>query len=213
MSRLIIINSLFIFSLISIFSNANAAIQSDTVAPIVTAPANITLESTAKFTPVNLGSASATDNIDGVIPATADVTGPFEVDVHYITWTATDSSGNDGTAVQTVTITDTTPPILTVPADITVVSDIPIEIKIGKATGTDISAVNISHNAPDFFPVGTTRVTWTAIDDFFNSITAIQIIIVSNSSKGDTVSPVITAPLNIISEATNILTPINLGTA
>ncbi len=85
----------------------------DTTAPVVTPPANITVEATAALTAVTLGTASATDLVDGAVTATADVTGPFAVGVHTITWSATDAAGNTGTATQHVTITDTTAPTLT----------------------------------------------------------------------------------------------------
>jgi HYR domain len=76
----------------------------------VTAPANKTVEATALLTPVTLGTATATDLVDGSLTPTASDTGPFARGAHTITWTATDSHGNKGTATQTVTIVDTTPP-------------------------------------------------------------------------------------------------------
>ena len=54
---------------------------------------------------VDLGLIEALDNIDGVIiPETSDSTGPFEVGLHEITWTATDSAGNSVSKTQIVNV-------------------------------------------------------------------------------------------------------------
>jgi fibronectin type 3 domain-containing protein len=82
----------------------------DTTKPTVTAPPDKTVEATALLTPVSLGTATATDLVDGSLTATASPTGPFARGTHTITWTATDSHGNSATATQTVTVEDTTPP-------------------------------------------------------------------------------------------------------
>jgi hypothetical protein len=94
---------------LSAFDTQTITVQ-DTTAPTVTAPADKTVEATGTLTTVSLGSATATDLVDGSVSATASDTGPFSRGTHTITWTATDSEGNTGTATQTVTITDTTPP-------------------------------------------------------------------------------------------------------
>lgn len=82
----------------------------DSTAPSVTAPSDRTVEATGTLTPVSLGSASATDLVDGTVTASADDTGPFARGTHTITWSATDSEGNTGTDTQVVTVVDTTAP-------------------------------------------------------------------------------------------------------
>lgn len=74
-----------------------------------------------------------------------------------------------------MTIVDTTPPQIT-PADITLVSG----GDIGTATATDIFPVNVTHDAPDVFPAGTTLVTWTATDSSGNNASATQTVTVNN---------------------------------
>lgn len=95
----------------------------DTTAPVVTAPANVTVNTgagntscTVTVSDATLGSASATDSCVGSVSVTR--TGVpsgniFPAGTTTITYSATDASGNTGTATQTVTVVDTTAPILT----------------------------------------------------------------------------------------------------
>ena len=76
----------------------------DTVKPVVTAPADIDIDATGWVTTVNLGEANATDNVDGVLVAHPDNTGPFKSGRHEIIWSATDASGNTGATVQVVRV-------------------------------------------------------------------------------------------------------------
>lgn len=153
----------------------------DNTAPIVTPPANITQEANAVLTTVAIGAASANDDTDGALTATPDQSGPFGIGITTITWSATDSAGNVGSATQTITIEDATEPVLSVPADISTISDVPVAVSLGSATATDIfTPVVISNNAPALFPVGNTTVVWTATDANGNSATANQSVTVSN---------------------------------
>ena len=97
----------------------------DTVAPEVTAPADVTVEATGVTTPVLIGTATAVDVVDGVLEATADNTGPYPVGITTVTWSATDEAGNTGEATQTITVTelvivDTVAPEVTAPANVEV---------------------------------------------------------------------------------------------
>lgn len=76
----------------------------DKTPPSVTPPADKTVDATGLLTSVNLGSAIATDNIDGKVSAHPSDTGPFTAGRHTITWTARDASGNVGKATQTINI-------------------------------------------------------------------------------------------------------------
>ncbi len=85
----------------------------DTTKPDITAPANVSTEATAPTTPVAVGQAAATDLVDNALEITRNPqTNDFAVGEHTITWKATDASGNFATATQTVTITDTTAPVI-----------------------------------------------------------------------------------------------------
>lgn len=89
-------------------ANANVAITVypaiDNTPPIVTPPSAITTNATGLYTDVYLGTAPALDAVDGSLIAVPDQSGPFVPGVHTITWSATDSSGNRGVALQTIRI-------------------------------------------------------------------------------------------------------------
>ncbi len=153
----------------------------DTEAPVVTPPADVTVEATGFTTPVDLGVAGVSDNVDWAITAAADNTGPFTVGTHPITWTATDAAGNVGTAMQTVTVTDTTAPIVTPPADVTVeATGVTTPVDLGVASATDLVDGTITATA-DYtgpFTVGTHTIIWTANDAVGNVGTAMQTVTV-----------------------------------
>jgi hypothetical protein len=88
-------------------------------------------------------------------------------------------------AVQQVTVTDTTPPDITVPADVVASQDASLgltAVNIGTATAIDLTdaAPAVSSDAPaDGFPVGITTVTWTAVDAYGNNASETQSITVN----------------------------------
>ena len=98
--------------------NSATALQTvtviDSTPPSVTAPPDVTVGATGTLTPVNLGTATAADLADGAITPTNDASinfpGGFPVGDSIVTYSATDQSGNTGTATQTVTVTNLPPP-------------------------------------------------------------------------------------------------------
>lgn len=169
--------------------NAGGIGGGNTIPPVVIPPADVTKEATAVLTPVTLGAASAVDDVDGPLPATPDRTGPFPLGTHKVTWSAIDSSGNVGRAVQTVTVKDTTPPVLVAPPDVTLSGTV-TAANLGTATASDIfSPVAITHNAPAALPIGVTQVTWTATDPSGNTVTAVQTVTVKQTFSLTIVSP------------------------
>jgi len=170
----------------------------DTTAPVITPPADITTEATAVQTPVVIGTATATDIF--AVSVTSDAPATFPVGTTVVTWTATDANGNSATATQNVTVVDSTPPTITAPADVTIEAtgnpNTPFVLTI-PATATDLVGVaNVSNNAPTSYPLGTTQVTWTATDAAGNAATAVQNVIVQ-----DTTAPVLTLPADVTAEA------------
>jgi len=162
----------------------------DVTAPVVVAPPDQTVEASAASTPVALGAATATDAVDGVLVASAAPVGPFGIGVHAVTWSATDSAGNTATAIQTVTVHDTTPPVVVAPPDQTVEASAALTpVALGAATATDaVDGVLVASAAPAGpFGIGVHAVTWSATDSAGNTATAIQTVTVH-----DTTPPAVT---------------------
>jgi uncharacterized repeat protein (TIGR01451 family) len=96
----------------------------DTTAPTVTAPPNVTVYTGAGSTSCSqtvsdaaLGAASANDSCQGSLATTRSGVPSgniFPTGQTFITYSATDAHNNTGTATQTVTVIDNTPPVITV---------------------------------------------------------------------------------------------------
>jgi hypothetical protein len=172
------------------YGNASNGIQHitviDSTPPVLFIPEDITMEATALETPVIIGEAIAGDIFD--VTVTNNALTAYPVGGNIVTWTAVDGNGNITTDTQLITITDTTPPVLTVPADIIeVATGFTTPVDIGAATAEDIFPVTIENDAPESFPLGTTVVTWKATDANGVSAQAEQTITIIDEN-----SPVIT---------------------
>jgi len=192
---------------------------SDTQAPIITAPAGITVNTnpgSAFATGINLGQPSVSDNSGSGVVITNNAPSQFPIGNTTVTWTATDAAGNSATATQVVRVNDIEFPVLTAPATVTVGTNnsqaFATNVSLGTPTATDNSgSVNISNNAPNQFPIGSTTITWTATDASGNQVTATQIIIVVDNEV-----PVLVAPSNktvSTNAGVNFATGVSLGTA
>ena len=204
-----------VWSVTDTAGNTGSATQSvtvrDTTAPQVTAPANISTEATAALTPVELGTATATDVVDGSMVPTANNAGPFSVGIHEITWSVTDAAENTGSAVQTVEIIDSTPPVVTPPADITIeATGDTTAVDLGTATASDLvdGALTPQSDYTGPLSVGTHTITWSATDSADNTGIATQTVTVT-----DLTAPTVTAPAALVIEATGQLTNVDLGNA
>ena len=123
----------------------------DTTAPAITAPPDATAEATGLLTLVSLGTATATDAVDGAVSAASDAPAAFPLGETAVVWTAADSAGNSATATQTVTVLDTTAPSIVAPGDLTVeATDRRTPVVLGTATATDAvdSSVDVTNDAP-----------------------------------------------------------------
>ncbi|WP_457095391.1 HYR domain-containing protein [Lysobacter sp. P5_B9] len=171
----------------------------DTTAPVVIAPANVTAEATGPLTAVPHGAATASDAV-GVVSLTNDAPATFPLGTTTITWTAADAAGNSASATSTVTVVDTTAPVVTPPANVTAEASGPLTaVAHGTATATDaVGVVSLTNDAPATFPLGTTTITWTAADAAGNSASATSIVTVV-----DTTAPAVTVPASLVREATS----------
>lgn len=144
----------------------------DTTKPIITIN-DVKAEATGVRTTVNIGQATATDIF--AVTVTSDAPADYPLGTTSVNWTATDANGNANTAVQKVTVLDTTMPVICIPADITIkATSLQNTVNIGMATASDFFPVAITNNAPAQYPVGTTVVTWTAADTNGNISTGNQ---------------------------------------
>ncbi|MGB9124498.1 MAG: HYR domain-containing protein, partial [Nitrosotalea sp.] len=183
----------------------------DHTPPSITSPSDITVEATGILTPVSIGQATATD-ASGISSLTSNAPSKFPLGITMITWTAIDNAGNAAKAVQKITVQDTTPPVLTAPPPVTIeaTSSDHNSIDLGLPSVNDAVGVeSVTNDAPPYFPIGKTTVTWKAIDTSGNAATATQVVTVQ-----DTTPPVIHAPSDITQEATSsISNVVNLGNA
>ncbi|MBI5914486.1 MAG: proprotein convertase P-domain-containing protein [Bacteroidetes bacterium] len=90
--------------------------------PVITCPADITIECDDDDSPTNTGSATAIDNCPTPTVGWSDFIDPLSnvcVGTYIITrtWEAEDNYGNTSTCVQTINVEDTTIPSFTAPAD------------------------------------------------------------------------------------------------
>jgi len=74
----------------------------DTIAPVITVPANVAVTTSASQATVDIGMATATDNVDGIVAVTNDAPAAFPIGVTTVTWTASDAAGNTATATQNI---------------------------------------------------------------------------------------------------------------
>ncbi|MCF7992792.1 MAG: DUF1566 domain-containing protein [Thiohalocapsa sp.] len=166
--------------------NADQAVSatfSAAVPPVVTAPADVTIEATAVLTPLTTEDIGTAESPDGTPTNDAPAEG-FPLGETIVTWSVTNAAGVTATAQQTVTVQDTTAPLLTVPADISVAATgTTTPVVLGEATASDIfEPLTIANDAPtDGFPLGTTTVTWTATDANANASSATQRVTVTDA--------------------------------
>ena len=183
----------------------------DTTQPMIEAPQDFTFEATGLLSVIQLDNATATDTVDTALAITNDAPISFPIGTATVTWTATDDSGNSATAIQLVTVQDTTKPVIMAPEDVILENAAMLSmIQLGTANATDTvdTSLTITNDAPLSFLAGTTTITWTATDDSGNSATDTQLVTVR-----DTIDPMLILPADITKEATGILTEVDIGTA
>ena len=173
----------------------------DTVAPAITAPGNLNLNTGAGATACGVVvdesflTATATDGCSSVNITRSGVPAGnlFPVGTTTVTFTATDASGNSASATQTVNVIDDTQPVVTVPSSQTVNTDAgacSANVTPGTATATDNCGVaGIAGTRSDGealsapYPKGTTTITWTATDIHGNVNTGAQTITVTDNES------------------------------
>src|SRR5574341_416527 len=178
------------FSTIALFGGAifeqNASAVVDNIPPIITCPADPNFQATSQgnvsipgYPPATLADflalgGTASDNLDTSLDYLYTGPSTFPVGTTFVTHQVTDDFSNAASCAYLVTVVDAAPPDVTVPADITVNNDPgqPGAIVSYNASASDDGGLASFSCAPpsgSFFPLGTTTVTCTAVDDAGNT--------------------------------------------
>ena len=177
----------------------------DTTPPVVTSVSgNLTAEATGPAgAVVTYAAATATDAVGPVTITYSKASGAtFAIGVTTVTVTATDGAGNHTSKTFTVTVKDTTPPVLTAP-NMTVEATQSTGWKVGTFAATATDAVGpvtltYSKSVGQVLSFGTTTVTVTATDGAGNQSSATFTVLVQ-----DTTAPVLNPVSNLVLEATS----------
>lgn len=191
----------------------------DSVAPVVTPPANVAIACDASTAPAGTGTATATDNCDSTpaISSSDAIASGACPNNYYITrsWTATDSCGNSANADQTITVTDSVAPVISCPANTTIECDqSSAPGTTGTATATDncdpAPAIGFTDSIAAGSCIGASVITrtWTATDACGNVDSCQQLI-----TTADTEMPLLTTPGNVSVQCADPVSPGDTGNA
>jgi HYR domain len=184
----------------------------DTTAPVVTVGSDKVVEANSRLGSNVSYSASAADAIDGPLLPSAINCAPapgarFGLGSALVTCSAADSRGNVGTGRLTVTVVDTTPPTLSVPAPLRLQATgagLPathsvIARFLAAARAADIADASprVSSDAPAQFRLGTTTVTFTAVDASGNRATRTSTVTLTTESVSPSAQPDVVPPANV----------------
>jgi hypothetical protein len=183
--------------------NVEVPPPTDGTAPTITA-SGLQAEATGPATTVNY-TFDATDPDDTVVSTTCTPASgsAFPVGSTPISCSAVDSNGNVGTAAFAVVVSDTTPPLVTVPGALTAEATSAAGAAVSFASSaTDLVdgavATNCSPASAATFPLGSTSVTCSATDAHGNSSSGSFSVVVT-----DTTAPSLTLPGTITAQASS----------
>ena len=175
--------------------------------PVLVLPPDLTVEADGPQGTTVTFSATATNSGRGVFPVTCSPASgsTFPLGTTQVDCEAVLSEDETLTGSFLVTVRDSTPPTLTVPADLRVTvetssgieaTDAPIAGFLAAAVATDLVTVSpaIGHDAPATFLVGTTVVTFTATDEAGNSTSGSSTVTVVGPSAPGSAPPAPSPP-------------------
>ena len=201
-----------IFTAVDAAGNASTAsanlVVVDLTAPVISAPsdtvvaatdANGTLASNADIATF-LSAGAAADNVDVGLSVSTDASATISLGSTTITFSATDTAGNQGTATAILTVEDQTAPVVSVPSAIEIAAvdenGTPsanefVVAFLGEASAADNVdvSVSVSNDALTVLPLGDSTITFTSTDAKGNSGTGSAVITVT-----DKTGPVVSAP-------------------
>jgi len=175
----------------------------DTIAPVISVPADQVLEATGANGATASYDATATDNLDPVVAVTCEPASGTVLALgnHGVTCSAQDAAGNVAEASFTVSVQDATAPALTVPSDIVEEAN----SAAGNAVSFVASATDAVTASPSIacspvsgsvFALGTTTVQCSAQDGAGNASTGSFTVTVR-----DTTAPALFVPGEMTAEA------------
>jgi len=174
----------------------------DGESPEITCPENITVNNDVGScdAQVSLIGPEINDNcIEGVFIITdAPATGVFPVGTTIVTWTAVDAAGNEASCEQMVTVIDNESPEITCADTMTVNNDpetcgAEVTLTFPDVIDNCMGDITVTNDAPEVFPLGTTIVTWTAVDAVGNEASCEQMVtVIDNESPEITCADTIT---------------------
>jgi Leucine-rich repeat (LRR) protein len=161
----------------------------DNVAPrVIAKDITVQLDATGKVSIVAADIDNGSSDACGIASLSVSKT-DFDcnnIGTNAVILTVTDTNGNSTTATANVTVQDNIAPQLTTPVNIVQLNDAGLcgaNVTLGQAVATDNCTVaSLTNNAPAFFPVGVTTVTWTATDANGNATTALQTVEITNNT-------------------------------
>src|SRR4030095_13034779 len=185
----------------------------DNIPPILTCPANVTVQCISLIPPVNPALVTSSDNCSSSITlihvndVVSGVLCPNRFNV-VRTYQGTDDCGNSSTCTQTITVFDNTPPTLTCPSNVTVQCASQVSAPnpalvtatdncLGATTITFVGDVISNQTCVNRFNV--TR-TYRATDLCGNSATCTQTITVFDNTV-----PTLTCPANVTVQCANLV--------
>ncbi len=150
---------------------------SDVNAPVINVVSDVTVEATdASGATVTYADVTATDDVDGTIPATCTpISGSvFPLGTTAVACTATDTAGNVGNGVAfSVIVEDTTPPVITLNGSMTMALTVGDAYTEDGATATDTVDMSVpvivGGDTVDTATSGIYIVTYNATDDSGNN--------------------------------------------
>jgi hypothetical protein len=176
----------------------------ETEAPEISCPASVSKECTSPSGATVTFSVTATDDCDPSpdISCTHASGSQFAIGSTPNACTAKDAVDNPDTCNFNVSVVDTTPPSIICPDDVTVectgslgidADDPQLTAFFGGVSASDVcdASVTLGSDAPAFFDLGATVVTFTATDDHTNTSTCSATVTVA-----DTIPPNVTVTLN-----------------
>jgi len=184
----------------------NVTVQDNASPTIAGCPSNITVSVNASCqATVNWTAPTASDNCGGAVTLTSSKNPGtvFPIGSTPVTYTATDVAGNTSTCSFTIVVQDDMPPQFSGCSDVKVSSGGSCQASVTwvapVASDCGPLTVTSSHNSGSIFPVGTTQVTYTAVDSDGHSSTCSFNVIVEDKTPPLFAS----CPSNVIAKAKN----------